>query len=268
MLIRTRQISLPESEVTDEAIFHSRRKLLKGLVGAAALPLIAAAGPITASERTLLRADSGVKAPDWLRPSLNAAIPGEWTTDEKVTPFEYVARYNNFYEFGTGKSDPADNARDFRTDPWRVRVDGEADVTGTFDLEDLVSPLQLEERIYRFRCVEAWSMVVPWIGFPLSTLIKRFRPNSRAKYVRFETLVDPGQMPGQRAYFKTIDYPYVEGLRMDEAMHDLSFIAVGLYGDALPPQNGAPLRLVVPWKYGFKSIKSIVRISFVERRPR
>ena len=167
---------------------------------------------------------------------------------------------------GTDKSDPAKNARNFRTRPWQVTVDGEAEVTGSYHLDDLLAPHALEERIYRLRCVEAWSMVIPWIGFPLGDLVKRFKPTSRAKYVEFTTLHDPKQMPGQR--FPVLDWPYVEGLRMDEAMHPLSILAVGLYGQVLPNQNGAPLRLVVPWKYGFKSIKSIVRIRFTEKQPR
>ena len=164
--------------------------------------------------------------------------------------------------------DPAENAQDFVTDPWKVEVAGEAEVTGKFNLEDIVKPNELEERVYRLRCVEAWSMVVPWVGFPLAGLLKRFKPTSTAKYVRFETLYDPDQMPAQRSRFAAIDYPYVEGLRIDEAMNDLAFLAVGVYGKAMPNQNGAPIRLVVPWKYGFKSIKSIVKIEFTKRRPR
>jgi sulfoxide reductase catalytic subunit YedY len=179
-----------------------------------------------------------------------------------------VTGYNNFYEFGTDKSDPKENAANFKTDPWQVEIAGEAELTGKFNLEDILKPHPLEERVYRLRCVEAWSIVVPWIGFPLADLLKRFKPNSRAKYVRFETLNDPTQMPGQRSRFTAIDYPYVEGLRIDEAMNDLALVGVGLYGKAMPPQNGAPLRLVIPWKYGFKSIKSIVKIEFVEKRPK
>jgi sulfoxide reductase catalytic subunit YedY len=177
-----------------------------------------------------------------------------------------ITTYNNFYEFGTDKSDPSANAQKFRTQPWNVTIGGEAEVTGTFSLEDILKPHPLEERVYRLRCVEAWSMVVPWVGFPLGDLLKRFKPTSKAKFVEFKTLYDPKQMPGQRT--GVLEWPYVEGLRMDEAMHPLALMAVGLYGKVLPNQNGAPLRLIVPWKYGFKGIKSIVSIKFTERAPR
>jgi sulfoxide reductase catalytic subunit YedY len=184
---------------------------------------------------------------------------------DPANSLEDITTYNNFYEFGTDKGDPARLADRFSPRPWSVAVTGEADVTGTFTLEDILKPNALEERIYRLRCVEAWSMVIPWVGFPLGDLLKRFRPTSRAKYVAFKTVLRPSELPGQR--FPVLDWPYVEGLRMDEAMHPLAILAVGLYGEALPNQNGAPLRLVVPWKYGFKSIKSIVEIRFTERQP-
>jgi methionine sulfoxide reductase catalytic subunit len=177
-----------------------------------------------------------------------------------------ITTYNNYYEFGTDKSDPSQNAQNFRTRPWNVTIGGEAEVTGTYSLEDILKPHPLEERIYRLRCVEAWSMVVPWVGFPLGDLLKRFKPTSKAKFVEFKTLLDPKQMPGQRS--SVLEWPYVEGLRIDEAMHPLTLLAVGLYGKVLPNQNGAPLRLIVPWKYGFKGIKSIVSIKFTERAPR
>jgi sulfoxide reductase catalytic subunit YedY len=177
-----------------------------------------------------------------------------------------VTGYNNFYEFGTGKEDPSEHAGRLRTRPWSVVVDGECRKPGRFTLEDILKPHPLEERVYRLRCVEAWSMVIPWIGFPLSDFVKRFEPTSRARYVEFTTLFDPTQMPGQR--YDVLDWPYVEGLRIDEATHPLAFLAMGLYGKELPNQNGAPLRLVVPWKYGFKSIKSIVRVRFTERMPK
>ncbi len=256
---------LPESQVTDESVYLSRRRFMQlGAAGAAITAM-----PALGAERTVLNSPAAQRdSAPWLNDKLATVRPGPYSTNEDPTPFEYVAQYNNFYEFGTGKSDPAENAQEFVTDPWSVEIEGEAEVTGKFQLEDIVKPHELEERIYRLRCVEAWSMVVPWIGFPLGDLLKRFKPTSDAKYVRFETLYDPKQMPGQRSVFTAIDYPYIEGLRMDEAMNDLSFMAVGLYGNALPPQNGAPLRLVVPWKYGFKSIKSIVRISFTKRRPK
>jgi sulfoxide reductase catalytic subunit YedY len=195
------------------------------------------------------------------------AMPG-FSTDEKKTPFEDVTRYNNFYEFGTGKGDPARYADEMSVDPWSVVVEGECGRPGEYALEDLLKPHEYQERVYRLRCVEAWSMVIPWIGVPLADIIKRLEPNSRAKYVYFETLYDPDQMRGQRSLFSTIDWPYQEGLRMDEAMNELSFLAVGLYGKTMPNQNGAPIRLVVPWKYGFKSIKSIVKIRFQEERPK
>lgn len=257
-------------EITDEKVYRERRRFLQaaGLVAASAvLP------PVSwgASRQVLVYdGEVGYKnlPPDWLKDKIDNSNPGGFSTTEKVTPYEYVSEYNNFYEFGTDKDDPHRNARNFITDPWHVEVAGEAEVTGKFTLEDILAPHHLEERIYRLRCVEAWSMVVPWIGFPLADLLKRFKPTSRAKFVRFETLYDPSQMPGQRSSFAAVDYPYVEGLRIDEAMNELAFMAVGLYGRSLPPQNGAPLRLVVPWKYGFKSIKSIVKIEFLEKQPR
>jgi sulfoxide reductase catalytic subunit YedY len=190
----------------------------------------------------------------------------QYSVPQPPNSFEDITSYNNFYEFGTDKEEPKDNARTLRPKPWSVTVDGEAEAKGTFTLEDILKPLALEERIYRFRCVEAWSMVVPWTGFPLAALLQRFKPTSRAKYVEFTTLHDPKQMPGQR--YPVLDWPYKEGLRIDEAMHPLTLMVVGLYGKELPNQNGAPLRLIVPWKYGFKGIKSIVRIRFTEQQPR
>jgi sulfoxide reductase catalytic subunit YedY len=177
-----------------------------------------------------------------------------------------VTTYNNYYEFGTGKDDPYRNARGFNPRPWSVAVKGECDKPGNYDYEDLVSPHALEERIYRLRCVEAWSMVVPWVGIPLASIIKQLEPNSKAKYVRFKTLHDPKRMPGQQR--RILGWPYEEGLTIEEAMHPLTLMAVGLYGRELPNQNGAPMRLVVPWKYGFKSIKAIAEISFTRKRPR
>lgn len=205
------------------------------------------------------------------RDALAAALPyaqaakSQFSTREKPNTLDEITHYNNFYEFGTDKADPAMNARDFDTTGWTVTVSGEAAKTGTFNLEDFIKPYALEERIYRLRCVEGWSMVIPWVGFPLADMIKQFKPTSRAKYVEFVTLKDPERMPGQRR--RVLEWPYTEGLRMDEAMNPLSLMAVGLYGDVLPNQNGAPLRLVVPWKYGFKSIKSIVAMRFTETQP-
>ena len=185
--------------------------------------------------------------------------------DEELTEYKDATRYNNFYEFGTGKSDPAQNAKDFNTDDWSIEIAGECNKPGKIMLEDLIDGFDIEERIYRLRCVEAWSMVIPWLGVPLADILKKFEPNSRAKYVAFTTLLDENRMPGQKR--PVLDWPYVEGLRMDEAMHPLSLLSVGMYGKTLPNQNGAPVRLVVPWKYGFKNIKSIVKIEFTEKQP-
>lgn len=261
---------MPESEVTDKKIYLNRRQFMQGAT-LASLPLgsgdLIADDPVAVAMHTFDRRYDR-QAPGWLYEKVKATTPGEIRTTEKLTPYQYVTQYNNFYEFGTDKGDPFSNAQNFQTDPWQVEIKGEAEITGKFNLEDILKPHDLEERIYRLRCVEGWSMVIPWIGFPLADLLKRFKPNSNARYIRFETLYSPQQMRGQRSSFAAIKYPYVEGLRMDEAMHELAFMSVGVYGDVLPPQNGAPLRLVVPWKYGFKSIKSIVKIEFLSRRPR
>jgi sulfoxide reductase catalytic subunit YedY len=240
------------SEITPEKAYRSRRDYLAGLAGAG----LAASLPASAQEVLTVNL---VERP--LKFTRNAA----YSTAEKANTYAEITGYNNFYEFGTGKEDPAENAHRLRPRPWSVVVEGECEKPGRHALEDLLAPHALEERIYRLRCVEAWSMVVPWLGFPLGDLLKRFEPTSRAKFVELTTLLDPKQMPGQRS--NVLDWPYVEALRIDEAMHPLAIIAVGLYGKWLPNQNGAPLRLVVPWKYGFKSIKSIVRIRFTERMP-
>ena len=230
------------SEITPRQVYLDRRRLLQG---ALALALVGA-GPAAAAP---------------LQYRKNA----RFSTTESPNSFEDITTYNNFYEFGTGKGDPAARSGEFQPRPWSLTVAGEAEVTGTFTLEDILKPHALEERVYRLRCVEAWSMVIPWVGIPLADVIKRFRPTSRAKYVAFKTVYRPKEMPGQR--FPVLDWPYVEGLRIDEAVHPLTLLAVGLYGQTLPNQNGAPLRLVVPWKYGFKSIKSIVELRFTERQP-
>ena len=238
------------SEITAERYFHMRRGLLGtalGLATAAAIPAARAATPSPAG------------AP--LTYSRNA----KYSVADKPNTFEEITNYNNFYEFGTDKSDPAAQSGSLHTRPWSVAVTGEAAKTGKFTIEDILSPHPLEERVYRHRCVEAWSMVIPWVGFPLGDLLRRFQPTSRAKYVQFTTLLDPRQMPGQRS--GVLDWPYVEALRIDEAMHPLAFMVVGVYGRALPNQNGAPLRVHLPWKYGFKSAKSIVQIHFTERQP-
>ena len=197
-------------------------------------------------------------------------IPGTvqtsgWGKGEKPNAYQDITTYNNFYEFGTEKEDPAANAHTLKTTPWTVKVDGLVAKPADYHLEDLIKPYALEERVYRMRCVERWSMVIPWVGFPLASLLKQIEPRSNAKFVEFTTLVDPKQMPGQRR--GVLEWPYVEGLRLDEAMHPLTILAVGLYGEYLPNQNGAPIRLVVPWKYGFKGIKSIVRIRLTDRQP-
>jgi sulfoxide reductase catalytic subunit YedY len=239
------------SEITSPEVYASRRRFL---TGALALTAAAAVPPALAA------ASTGPVGRE-LSARRNAAL----STTEPANSWEDVTGYNNYYEFGTDKSDPAANAGRLRVAPWSVAIGGEAEVKGSVTLEDLLKPHPLEERVYRLRCVEAWSMVVPWVGIPLGDVLRRFRPTSRAKYVAFTTLRDPAQMPGQR--YSVLDWPYAEGLRIDEAMHPLALLAVGLYGRVLPNQNGAPLRLVVPWKYGFKSIKAIVRIDFTERMP-
>jgi sulfoxide reductase catalytic subunit YedY len=251
---------LPGSEITDETVFMNRREVLR----------LAATTAVGTAVAGCLAADEAEAEPDPLDSDLRVLpnvkpAPARYRVEEASNRYEDATTYNNFYEFGTGKRDPARNAHSLRTEPWSVLVDGEVGKPGRVDLEDIVKPSQLEERIYRFRCVEAWSMVVPWVGIPLGDVLKRFEPTSKARYVSFETLVDREQMPGQKR--SVIDWPYREGLRMDEAMHPLSILAVGMYGRVLPNQNGAPIRLVVPWKYGFKSIKSIVRIHFSENQP-
>lgn len=242
MLIR-KPDDICSSEITPEQHFHDRRNLVRALglaAGAAILP-----GTVRAEVEPF-------ETPE---------------VDAPLTPEAIVTGFNNFYEFGTDKSDPARYAHRMTTSPWQVKVSGEAEMTGEFDYTDLIAGLTPEERIYRFRCVEAWSMVVPWEGIPLARILERLKPNSNARYVEFTTLYRPEEMPGQKAIFSSIDWPYVEGLRMDEAMHPLTLMATGVYGKPLPNQNGAPWRLIVPWKYGFKSIKSIVSIRFTRREP-
>jgi len=234
---------LSENDVTDYSLYKNRRKFMKTAAG---IGIAAVTGlPIVSAQAKLKKSS--------------------YSTDEKLTEYKDITSYCNFYEFGTGKSDPAKNAHTLVTSPWDVVVEGECEKPGKYNLEDLLKPVTLEERIYRFRCVEGWSMVIPWMGFPLADLIKRMQPTSKAKYVYFETLYNPEQMPGQKR--AVLDWPYVEGLRMDEAMNPLTLIGTGIYGKDLLNQNGAPLRLVVPWKYGFKSIKSIAKIRFSETQP-
>ncbi len=258
MLIR-RPADIPSSEITPEHIYLKRRELMRAAtVGGALAALSPLAALATDQERSRLE----------YAPASTARTGDGFYTDEAKTPEHDVTHYNNFYEFGLDKSDPAERSGKFRVSPWTVTIDGEVERPGQYDLDDLLRGVALEERIYRLRCVEAWSMVVPWVGFPLATLIDRVGYTSRARYVAFTTVMRPREMPGQRVPTRVLDWPYVEGLRIDEAMHPLTLLSVGLYGKVLPPQNGAPIRLVVPWKYGFKSIKSIVRITLQERRPK
>lgn len=235
---------IPPSEITPQAIYLGRRRFMASMTALAALPALGM--PDAAGKLGKLK-------------------PSALSTGEARTPFEAVTTYNNFYEFGTNKSDPAKNAHTLQTRPWTVAVEGEVKRPRIYGIDELLKLAPLEERIYRLRCVEGWSMVIPWIGFPLAELIKRAEPTGNAKFVEFVTLHDPKQMPFQRS--SILDWPYVEGLRIDEANHPLTLLAVGLYGEVLPRQNGAPIRLVVPWKYGFKSAKSIVKIRFVEKAP-
>ena len=235
---------LPASEITPQSIFLKRRALIG--MGAGALALATAPGAFAAA--------------------LNARQTA-YKVDEELTPKDSVTTYNNFYEFGTGKDDPAANSGNFKPTPWTVEVGGLVAKPKTFGLEDLMKAYPAEERIYRMRCVEAWSMVIPWDGFPLAALLKAVEPTSAAKYVAFESVVRPEEMPGQQGGFQSLPWPYVEGLRLDEAMHPLTLLAVGVYGETLPNQNGAPIRLVVPWKYGFKGIKSIVKITLTDKQP-
>ncbi len=245
-----RPSDIAPSEITPRDVYLRRREFL---AGAAALGLIPGLSAMLSTE--------ALAAP------LKAGPSPLSTTDEDKTTLANITSYNNFYEFGTDKGDPARHAHSLTTKPWAVKIDGLVNKGGDYDFDDLVKPARLEERIYRMRCVEGWSMVIPWVGFPLAEVLKRAEPQGSAKYVAFETLVRPSEMPAQRGFFQPLPWPYVEGLRLDEAMHPLTILAVGIYGETLLNQNGAPIRLVVPWKYGFKSIKSIVRISLVEKEP-
>lgn len=250
MLIR-KKTDISSSEIASESTYFNRRSVIAGL---------AAAGLVGTARAAPGHLETGTGQKE-----LPGVTPGPFSTDEPPNSYEDITTYNNYYEFGTGKDDPHRNSGDFRPEPWTVRVEGEAEVTGEFDVEGLLSGIGLEERVYRMRCVEAWSMVIPWVGVPLGEVLKRFRPTSRAKHVAFQTVLRPDEMPGQRR--RVLRWPYVEGLTMEEATNPLTLLAVGVYGVTLPNQNGAPLRLIVPWKYGFKGIKSIVSIRLQERRP-
>jgi len=260
MLIRiTPKHAIASSEITDESVYRNRRAFLReaGLLGVAAATV---AVPKVAEAMARMRGPIPQQAP----PKLGAVAMGEDLRRE-LTDWEDVTTYNNFYEFGTAKDDPAPNSRNFVVKPWTVKVDGMVKKPADYHLEDLLKPSKMEDRIYRHRCVEAWSMVIPWRGFSMLELIKRVEPLPSAKYIEMTTLMDPKQMPGQR--YPVLDWPYVEGLRLDEAMHPLAMFVTGVYGVDLPNQNGAPLRHVVPWKYGFKGCKSIVRIRFTDKEP-
>jgi sulfoxide reductase catalytic subunit YedY len=240
------------SEITSKDNYLNRRKFIQS--GA-----IAGASLFTGESLAAL-------VPTKPRAKLTDVRESEFSTDEDANSYEDVTTYNNYYEFGTQKEDPYQNAQEFEPQPWSIEVKGHAEKTGAFNLEDFVKPFALEERIYRMRCVEAWSMVIPWVGIPLADIIKHFQPTSKAKFVRFETLADKIRMPGQR--YRVLQWPYREGLTIAEAINPLTILAVGIYGEVLPNQNGAPIRLVVPWKYGFKGIKGIVKMEFVEKQPR
>ena len=263
MLIKARP-PIPSSEITEERTYLRRREFIRiaggGAFGAAASVLLPACGG------DALEAGAGIEPLAAAQSPLANVKPKVVATDEKLNTFEEITSYNNFYEFGTDKDDPKRHAGRMKTSPWIVKIDGHCSKPADYHLEDLIRPHTLEERIYRLRCVEAWSMVIPWVGIPLHEIIKRAEPTGKATFVEFTTLNRPQEMPGLR--YDVLSWPYVEGLRMDEAMHPLTILSVGLYGKTLMNQNGAPIRLVVPWKYGFKSIKSIVRIRFVDRMPR
>jgi methionine sulfoxide reductase catalytic subunit len=252
MLIK-RAFDIPSSEITSETHYHNRREFIKTastILGVAAVGTIASAC-----------------APGTVGAAAEPQAKGKYDTTEKLTPLQDVTNYNNYYEFGTGKDDPAKTSRSFKPKPWTVKVEGMVKKPAAYDFDDLIKGLPLEDRVYRMRCVEAWSMVIPWQGVPLADLIKRLDPMPSAKFVEFKTLVDKNQFPGQRGFLQALDWPYIEGLRMDEATNPLTLFATGLYGKPLPNQNGAPLRLVTPWKYGFKGIKAIVSIRFTDKQP-
>ena len=260
MLIK-RPPDIRPSEITPPSIFRDRRRFMRESAGLATAAMLGGGlsflGPRAAGALATDKDATG--------PKLENVVESDYRVDDELTPYSKVTSYNNFYEFGTDKGDPKRYSGDFRPRPWSVKVHGECEKPGEYDYDDIVAPHRLEERIYRLRCVEAWSMVIPWVGIPLAAVLPRFAPTSRAKYVAFRTVFRPEEMRGQKR--SNLDWPYVEGLRMDEAMHPLTLLTVGLYGEVLPNQNGAPIRLVIPWKYGFKSIKSIVAIEFTEKEP-
>jgi methionine sulfoxide reductase catalytic subunit len=259
MLIKSKT-DIPASELTPHSIYLNRRRFIQGVVNTTLATAVGLAIP-----KSVTQARGIAPSTDTTKQPFFELKKSPFSTDETLTPLGNIISYANFYEFGTDKSDPMTHAHTLATRPWTVEVAGEVEKPGHIDIEDILRDFTMEERIYRMRCVEGWSMVIPWIGFSLSELIKRFQPTSKAKFVQFFTRYDPQQMPGLK--YKILNWPYTEGLRMDEAMHPLTILSVGLYGEQLPNENGAPLRLVVPWKYGFKSIKSIVKIQFTEQQP-
>ena len=244
------------SEITDKKLYHNRREFIRATTGTA----VAAATGVLGAEAFL---QAAAPAPHGRK--LESVKPSPLSTDEKPNTWDQITTYNNYYEFGTDKDSPSMMSGNFKTQPWTVAVEGECNKKAVWNLEDILKGQTLEDRIYRHRCVEAWSMIIPWVGFPLADFIKKCEPTSKAKFVEFTTLYDPKQMPGVRS--PVLRWPYVEGLRLDEAMHPLTILVVGLYGEVVPNQDGAPLRLAVPWKYGFKHVKSIVKIKFVEKQP-
>jgi len=246
------------SEITDQKLYANRREFIMAAGAAAGAALLSGANRVLHAAGQ--PAPHGRKLDGVIKSPFSAAVG-----DEKVNTWEQITTYNNFYEFGTEKESPSMYAKALKTEPWRVRVDGECAKPGDYHIDDILKGQTLEERVYRLRCVEAWSMVVPWIGFPMSNFVKRVEPTAKAKFIEFNTLADPSQMVGVRS--PVLRWPYTEALRLDEAMHPLAILAVGLYGEEMPKQDGAPIRLIVPWKYGFKSAKSIVRIRFTERQP-
>ncbi len=266
MLIKTAP-EIPASEITDEHLYFNRRQFLQSAAIAAAgvAAFGCAPGSPAVGEAGASPSGSSNAPPPTGLITLDGVRKSPFSTDEKQNSFEDITNYNNFYEFGIDKTDPAYNAGKFKPRPWTVKVDGLVNKPADYHIEDLLKAFPLEERVYRMRCVEAWSMVIPWIGFPLGEFLKRVEPTSQAKFVAFTSVLRPGEMPGQNT--SVLDWPYVEGLRLDEAMHPLALLAVGLYGKTLPNQNGAPIRLVVPWKYGFKGIKSVVKITLVDKMP-
>lgn len=274
---------LTENDVTSETAFLKRRQLIKTFSAGITASAISSGTQAGIFDRLFGNTDDKSTAEESSSEALTSEVKEsekdtlldfkkntQWDSQEPLTSEYSATHYNNFYEFGLGKGDPAKNAQRFITDPWKVQIAGLCDKPGNYDLNDVLKGIQQEERIYRLRCVEAWSMVVPWVGVPMADLLKKFAPKSSAKFIKLYTLYDPEQMPGQRRGrlgFSSLNYPYVEGLRMDEAMNPLTMMATGVYGKKLPPQNGAPFRLIVPWKYGFKSIKSVVKIEFLSEEP-